>query len=185
MPDRIVDAGKLIAQYAWAACIVAGITLFFVPQSMLGLGVLYPEFRLTLLVIFLFALMVTIYQLGQVVRGRVSQELARRREADQKRAELDQRQERLHRLTDAEKEVLRPFIAEANRTQWLDWMDGVVVGLELEKVIHRALPMAREGMATPFNMQHWAYAYLTAHRELVGLPAKPVIDTIEDWGSEY
>ena len=154
MPDRIVDAGKLIAQYAWAACAVAGIILFFVPQSTLGLGALYPEFRLAVLIVFLIAATVTVYQVGQAVWGRISLNIAHRKELAHEQAKLDQRHERLHRLTDAEQEVLRPFIAEANRTESLNWMNGVVVGLELEQVIHRALQMAREGMRTPYNMQH-------------------------------
>ncbi len=85
---------------------------------------------------------------------------------------LAERQERLHRLTQAEQEVLRPYVSEATRTQYLDLMDGVVAGLEHELVIYRPVAFFQLGLPCAFNMQPWAYDYLIERPHLVGLPTR-------------
>jgi Super-infection exclusion protein B len=82
---------------------------------------------------------------------------------------LTRLQDRLRHLTAAEQAVLRGFIGGATRTQSLYWMNGVVVGLEAEKIIYNTAPYGREGLPCPYNMQNWAFTHLNEHPELIGL----------------
>lgn len=85
------------------------------------------------------------------------------------RAKLRAGQQRLHRLTPAEKAILRPYIQENTNTRYLNWMSGEVIGLVDEDIIARALNMAREGLPAPLNIRPWAKDYLSAHPELIDL----------------
>lgn len=73
---------------------------------------------------------------------------------------------RLHDLTPDERQVLRAYIENDTRTQYLDLQDGVAQGLAQARIIYRASTL---GTLTSFayNMQPWAWDYLRAHPELL------------------
>jgi len=74
---------------------------------------------------------------------------------------------RLKDLTKEEKKLLRDYIFKDTRTQYLRDEDGVVKGLEYEKIIYPATNVGSilEGFA--YNIQQWAWEYLKRHPELL------------------
>ena len=87
-----------------------------------------------------------------------------------KRAEsgvLRERQERLHHLSEPEKEILRGYVEGQTKTQYLSMADGVVGGLEAERVLYRASDLGRSVDYFAYNMQPWAWDYLNKHPKLL------------------
>ncbi len=77
-----------------------------------------------------------------------------------------QLQQRLHRLSEPEKEVLRGYIHNESTTRYLPMTDGVVSGLEAKKIIYRSSNVGHiEEWA--YNIQPWAWEYLNSHPELL------------------
>ena len=90
--------------------------------------------------------------------------------AMQKRAEaalLRGRRERLHHLSESEKEILRGLIEDGTRTQYLPMHDGVVGGLQAERIIFRATVLSCGWDEFAYNIQPWAWEYLNKHRKLL------------------
>jgi hypothetical protein len=77
------------------------------------------------------------------------------------------RRERLHRLSEPEKEVLRGYIEGQTRTQYHSMSDGVVGGLEAERVLYRASSLSQSFDYFAYNIQSWAWEYLNKHRKLL------------------
>lgn len=79
----------------------------------------------------------------------------------------------LHGLTGEEKAVLRRYLEDQTRSLRLDIKDGVVIGLAQALIISQVSGLGHMGGANKmffaFNMQPWAWDYLNAHPELVGL----------------
>ena len=75
---------------------------------------------------------------------------------------------RLHSLTKDEKALLRGYICENTRTQYLRPDDGVVRGLECEQIIYRASEIgAALSFEFAYNIQPWAWNFLMEHQELL------------------
>ena len=90
--------------------------------------------------------------------------------AKQKRAEaalLRGRRERLHHLSEPEKEILRGYIEAQPRTQYLSMADGVVGGLVAERIIYRASSLGQSFDYFAYNIHPWAWEYLNAHPKLL------------------
>ncbi len=83
------------------------------------------------------------------------------------RSNLKRMQKRLHNLTPQETKVLSHFITKDTRTQYLNIMDGVVKGLEIEGIIFRAASLGNFSGSFAYNIQPWAWEYLTSHPELL------------------
>ena len=77
------------------------------------------------------------------------------------------RQKRLHRLTPQERQLLQRYIGGNTRTQNLNMEDGVVGGLEAEKMIYRASNISHAYTTFAYNIQPWAWDYLHKHPELL------------------
>jgi hypothetical protein len=77
------------------------------------------------------------------------------------------RLERLHSLTEDEKQILRFYISQQTKTNVLRYDDGVVQGLESAGVIRRSstLGTLMEGFA--YNITDFAWNYLNEHHELL------------------
>jgi Super-infection exclusion protein B len=164
MLDKITEGTKLVIQYAWAIWLITAVILFapvawLVP---LGIGPFVSQYRPYIGLFFLVATVLLLGQGAKPVRERIAREVANRQM-------LAKQRERLHHLTTEEQVVLREFIARRTRTASLYWEDGVVRGLERDKVLWMVLPFARDGLPSDFNMENWAYDYLLTHPELVGL----------------
>jgi Super-infection exclusion protein B len=88
----------------------------------------------------------------------------------QKRTEaafLRGRWERLHHLSEPEKEILRGYIEAQTRTQYLSMADGVVGGLGAERIIYRASSLGQSFDYFAYNIHPWAWEYLNAHPKLL------------------
>jgi hypothetical protein len=88
----------------------------------------------------------------------------------QKREEvalLRSRRERLHHLSEPEKDILRGYIEDQTRTQYLPMHDGVVGGLQAERIIFRASSLSRGWDEFAYNIQPWAWEYLNKHPKLL------------------
>lgn len=159
MPDKIAEVAKFLVSHAWA--IFAFSVLILLMPAAWG-GPLVSQIRPYASLALAASAVVVLGQVVQVGYDWGKREFERRRT-------MGRLQKRLYQLTAAEQDILQPFIRERNRTQSLFWADGVVVSLEQEHVIDKAVQYVREGLPCDFNMQPWAYAYLTEHPNLVGL----------------
>jgi len=74
---------------------------------------------------------------------------------------------RLLQLTPAEKSILKGFVAENTRTQTLNFMDGVVSGLESAHIIYRASNAGTMDGSFAYNIQPWAWDQLRKTPELL------------------
>jgi hypothetical protein len=85
----------------------------------------------------------------------------------EERAFLRSRRERLHHLSEPEKEILRCYIEDQTRTQYLPMSDGVVGGLVVERILFRASSLGQSFDYFAYNIQPWAWDYLNKHRKLL------------------
>ena len=74
---------------------------------------------------------------------------------------------RLHSLTPRERDILRRYIEEETRTQYLDITDGVVRGLRSEAIIYQSANISVGHTVFAHNIQPWAWDYLTENPNLV------------------
>lgn len=74
---------------------------------------------------------------------------------------------RLQQLTPSEKEILRGFVLENTRSQYLDFQNGDVKGLEREKIIVMASNTGRLPRGFAYNIQPWAWEYLNENPRLL------------------
>ena len=72
------------------------------------------------------------------------------------KSQRKRRIERLHKLTTEEKEILLGFILNKTRTQYLAYADGVVKGLEAEKIIFQSSNVG-DLERWSYNIQPWAW----------------------------
>jgi hypothetical protein len=80
---------------------------------------------------------------------------------------LRSRRERLHHLSEPEKEILRGYIEGQTRTQYLSMADGVAGGLVAERIIYRASSLGQSSDYFAYNIQPWAWEYLNKHRKVL------------------
>jgi hypothetical protein len=76
-------------------------------------------------------------------------------------------QQRLHDLTIEEKELLAEYIEKNTRTTSINYSNGVAKELESAKVIRRASNMSHYHDVFPYNIQPWAWEYLTKNPDLL------------------
>jgi hypothetical protein len=161
---KFLDWIKLSPKYLAAIGIFAG-GLLFTPQSFtetLGLLTIIGKYRPWIgLVFFLTIALLAAHAFDPIVKyikgswnGRKVRKLM---------------EERLHNLTPDEKAIMRGYILQDSRTQYLRPDDGVVSGLQSAKVIYQASQVGGAGFSFrfAFNIQPWAWDYLNKHRELI------------------
>jgi superinfection exclusion protein B len=73
----------------------------------------------------------------------------------------------LRDLTDDEKRFLRPYIHGGENTQYAQYSDGVVRGLDHKGVIYRASNVSMPGGGFPFNLQPYMRRLLREHTYLL------------------
>ena len=74
---------------------------------------------------------------------------------------------RLRDLTPKEKQILSAYLAEDTRTQNLHINDGIVRGLEREKILIRVSGLSIEHTAFPYNIQPWVWNFLRKNPHLL------------------
>lgn len=75
--------------------------------------------------------------------------------------------DRLHKLTDAEKAVLRGYFDEGTPTQHLRMSDGIAGHLEGFRILFRSSDVSVHQDLFPYNLHPWAREYLSLHPELL------------------
>jgi hypothetical protein len=83
-----------------------------------------------------------------------------------KRHRISTRIQRLKSLTDAEKDLLKAYFLLNTRTQIFNDRDGVAMGLRKDGIIYLASTIGTY-IGFPFNIENWAWEYLTKHQELL------------------
>jgi hypothetical protein len=79
---------------------------------------------------------------------------------------LHQNQAMLHKLTSEECSVLRPYIENQTQTAVFSSPKGVIYGLVKKNILYPAFDHAG-GYNYYYNMNPWAYEYLSKHPELL------------------
>ena len=88
-----------------------------------------------------------------------------KKRASMKRA-LKRAKQRLHNLTGEEREILRNYIGNGTKTQYLDMQSGVVHEMENDFIIYRSSNIGQL-QEWSYNIQPWAWYYLNEHPELL------------------
>lgn len=165
---RMVDLTPLIKffelapRYLAVVGLSAGFVLYAGPETLEGLGLAQfaQDYRPWLGGVFVVSAAICVVETFRWGKGVVSKRLefyTREREK-QRRAEFVQ--ERLHALTEDEKEVLRFYIWNETRANMLKMNDGVVCGLISEGIIYRASPLVSPIAPVAHNITETAWRYL-------------------------
>ena len=115
------------------------------------------------------------------IKNRRKKNLADKKRSEQEAEKQDRlwaerMRERLIRLTDEEKEVLKGYISNKSYTQALSLDSGVVGGLIDDEIIYKSsdFPKSSSGFVFDFNINKAVFEYLNANKELI---SKDVPDT--------
>lgn len=87
----------------------------------------------------------------------------------------DKRQQRtylklLREVAQDERLHLRKYVADERSTVVFEMSEPGIGSLEAKRIIFRSSQISVGGTAWPYTIQPWAYNYLLAHPEIVGLP---------------
>ena len=159
--SKFVEWIKLSPKYLFPILIVLGFVLF-APADILdvfGLSSIVSQYRPYLGAAFLVTAALLLANMLGAWYGWIKRRYVRSKNIKRGRR-------RLRSLTDAEKEILRGYIHNKTRSQYLWVTDGVVRGLEAEKIIYRASEVGSLD-EWAYNIQPWAWNYLNAHPELL------------------
>jgi hypothetical protein len=166
---KLVDFSKLLdlvksARFGVIVATVTAVTAFllFAPKpwlEFLSVQSLVDSNRGVIGLIFISAGFTAVVNLAFEVGAKSSQWLSRLQITRSK-------SQRLHNLTDAEKDLLNTYIMANTRTQIFKDNDGVAMGLRRDKVIYLASTTGTY-LGFPFNIENWAWQYLKGHPELL------------------
>jgi len=158
----ILEVLKLAPRYLIALAISAGLFLF-VPDKWLKVVDIYDfahNYRPWFAITFVFSCVLLVIDWSIKINARIKHSKATA-EASNRRLQ------RLHRLTEAEKQILRFYIQNNTRTNVLRIDDGVVNGLVTARIIFPAANVGNiiEGLA--HNISDFAWDYLQKHQHLL------------------
>jgi len=160
--SKIVDWIKLSPRHYFAVLLASG-SLLFLPDNalgVLGLVQLRATYRGWIGSLFVLSAALLLSHPLAAWGGRIGAWLSEKEFVRVSR-------KRLLQLTPVEKKILRGFVAENTRTQTLNFMDGVVSGLESAHIIYRASNAGTMDGSFAYNMQPWAWEQLKNKPELL------------------
>lgn len=147
----------------WIAVAAVGAALLFLPDPVrqaLGVRQLADNYRQWIgLVVVVSVVLLAIH--GGVQMQRVQGNLVRVRKAQ------DRLLERLHTLTEAEKQILRFYLAQQTKTNTLRFQDGVVQGLVAAGILYRASNVGNLIEGVDYNIAEFAWEYLHQNQGLL------------------
>lgn len=159
---NVLEWIRFLQRYLWGFIVVLAILLWG-PQwlvSGLGMSVILSQDRLY------FGLLFTVL-LGMVLSDLISLTLSgpinRLEQVRWRRSKA----KRLHDLTAHEKLILKRYLDQNTRTQYLNVADGVVTGLVHEEILYRSTNIGHLLTGFAYNIQPWAFDYLRQHPELL------------------
>jgi hypothetical protein len=165
MPDffkPLFEFLKLTPRYLTAIGLVAGIILFGSDnfRETLGLAKFAQDYRFVLGILFLSSIALLLVAMGGGGIWRIQQWW-------RKRKAFKRITERLHCLTEDEKQILRYYIANNTRANMLRVENGVVSGLVSEGIIYQSASLGNvlEGFA--HNIGDIAWDYLHVYPDLL------------------
>lgn len=159
--DKIVEWIKLPAIYLFAIALFTAFLLFGgdYPLKFFDLKPFVQSFKPWISIVFLLSssLLLThsLVSIFKFIKYQI-----------QKRIWIGKGKRRLHQLTTDEKSLLRSYIVDNTRTQYLSLISGIVNTLENEFIIYRASEMGRLHTFA-YNIHHWAWRYLRRHPNLI------------------
>lgn len=173
--DKLVDLLKLSPRYLFMPLLLITAFGLFAPANwldFLGVASFASQSRayigVTFVVSAAFILVSVIHWIFSLAWGII----ADKRRSNQR---LAKKIERLHSLTEDEKDLLRGYIAAGTRTQYFPFGDGVVRGLEVAGII--SIPggnmMGSLLTGVAYNIQSWAWDYLHEHPKILQSSRSP------------
>jgi hypothetical protein len=153
---------KLAPRYLAAIAAAAGFLLFGSDELLKRLGVAnFAQHQREWIGLCLLVASALLLMDGGVAVVRGVRDFMRHREF------VKRRTQRLHALTEEEKQILRYYVAAQTKTNVLRLDDGVVQGLVSAGVIHRAATMGNflEGLA--HNIDDSVWQYLNEHHTIL------------------
>ncbi|MGJ3243264.1 MAG: superinfection exclusion B family protein [Opitutales bacterium] len=158
----ILEFLKLTPRYLMAVSIFCAVLLFSPKEFLDQIGAFEftENYRSWIGLAFLGSLCISIVGIGSGILGWIKSFRYRRKV--KKRIV-----EKLHRLTENEKQILRYYIAKQTKSNMLRTENGVVKGLEASHIIYRAATLGNvlEGFA--HNISEVAWDYLNENQALL------------------
>jgi hypothetical protein len=154
--------GQALPEYLLPLSLFTGFVLFATQRwlSVFGIAGLVSDYRPWFGMAFLLSTALLLSAAIMAVWG-----VVKRKRAESKF--LPERQERLHHLSEPEKKLLRGYVEGKTRTQYHPMSDGVVGGLEAERVLFRASSLGQSFDHFAYNIQPWAWEYLNKNPKLL------------------
>ncbi len=159
--NKVLDWLKLSPKYLFAISLATGIALFSPSNFLAAIGIdsivdqYKPYIGGTFLISTAIFLAYPLADLYGLARDRITTAIVVKND-----------KKRLHDLTDEEKIILRNYIFQKTKTQYLDPRDGVVNELKRKRIIYAAASVGKlYGVA--YNIQPWAWNYLNEHASLL------------------
>jgi hypothetical protein len=161
-PKQVFDWLKLSGKQAFILCLITSIMLFSGDELLTNLGLVKAKESLQLWIglVWLVSISILLAEIIYPACKWVSQKI-------KTSMNLKRYQKRLHELTIDEKELLSEYIDRNTRTTSIKYSNGVAKELESAMVIRRASNMAHHYDVFPYNIQPWAWEYLTKNPELL------------------
>jgi hypothetical protein len=169
MPDVLGNLLKWLKptpRYLVAMCLATGILLFLPPQYTpdglrLQTKALNEQYGTWIVAAFLVSTALTLTAFTANAYAWLKPKIT-------EHSGLRRGRQRLRKLTPPEKSILALYVAQNTRTQYLTMTDGVAAGLEHQHIIYRATHLSQSAyLAFAYNLQPWAWDYLTAHPDLL------------------
>ncbi|WP_054114300.1 super-infection exclusion protein B [Marinagarivorans algicola] len=159
---QIFDWLKLSGKQAFILCIITSIILFSGDKliAVLSLTEAKKSLQIWIGLVWLISVSTLVAEVGFPLFKWITQKIKRH-------SNLKKYQQRLHALTIEEKELLSEYINRNTRTISINYSNGVVKELEFEMVIRMASNIAYYHDVLPYNIQPWAWDYLTKNPGLL------------------
>lgn len=158
----VLEVLKLAPRYLAAVAVVCGVLVFANQTALDGLGL--REFtennRHWIGLAFLASAAVALLDGAKEVAGWVRTQVAT--------AKLRQKRlDRLHSLTEEEKQILRYYFAKQTRTNSLRIQDGIVQGLVAAGIIHQSASLGDLHSGFSYNISEFAWDYLNTNPKIL------------------
>jgi hypothetical protein len=159
---QVFDWLKLSGKQAFILCVITSIMLFTGDELLSKLALVEAKKSLQIWIGLVWLMSVSIL-LAEIIFPTFKWILQKIK----RHFNLKEYQQRLHDLTIEEKELLSEYIDKNTRTTSIEYSNGVAKELESAMVIRRASNLSHYHNMFPYNIQPWAWDYLTKNPQLL------------------